>query len=230
MMWCMHVLVVEDDVRMAAALRRGLRVEGIVTDVANNGSEALQMVRSAEFDAVVLDVMLPDIDGFETCRRLRAEHMWAPIIMLTARDSVHDRVRGLDQGADDYLTKPFSLAELLARLRALSRRGPVERPPVLQVGDLRLNPATREVWRKKTPVDLTAREFALLETFMRRPGHVLSQSQLLESAWDVAYEQRSNVVEVYIWDLRQKIDRPFGVRSLETVRGIGYRLRKDGGD
>jgi two-component system, OmpR family, response regulator len=230
MMWCMHVLVVEDDVRMAAALRRGLRVEGIVTDVANNGSEALQMVRSAEFDAVVLDVMLPDIDGFETCRRLRAEHMWAPIIMLTARDSVYDRVRGLDQGADDYLTKPFSLAELLARLRALSRRGPVERPPVLKVGDLRLNPATREVWRRDTPVDLTAREFALLETFMRRPGHVLSQSQLLESAWDVAYEQRSNVVEVYIWYLRQKIDRPFGVRSLETVRGIGYRLRKDGGD
>jgi two-component system OmpR family response regulator len=230
MMWYMHVLVVEDDVRMAAALRRGLRVEGIVTDVANNGSEALQMVRSAEFDAVVLDVMLPDIDGFETCRRLRAEHMWAPIIMLTARDSVQDRVRGLDQGADDYLTKPFSLAELLARLRALSRRGPVERPPVLKVGDLRLNPATREVWRSETRIDLTAREFALLETFMRRPGHVLSQSQLLEAAWDVAYEQRSNVVEVYIWYLREKIDRPFGVRSLETVRGIGYRLRKDGGD
>jgi two-component system OmpR family response regulator len=226
----MHVLVVEDDVRMAAALRRGLRVEGIVTDVANNGSEALRLVRSAEFDAVVLDVMLPDIDGFETCRRLRAEHMWAPIIMLTARDSVHDRVRGLDEGADDYLTKPFSLAELLARLRALSRRGPVARPTVLKVGDLRLNPATREVWRGDTQLDLTAREFALLETFMRRPGHVLSQSQLLEAAWDVAYEQRSNVVEVYIWYLRQKIDRPFGVRSLETVRGIGYRLRKDGGD
>jgi two-component system OmpR family response regulator len=229
MMWCMHVLVVEDDVRMAAALRRGLRVEGIVTDVANNGSEALQMVRSAEFDAVVLDVMLPDIDGFETCRRLRAEHMWAPIIMLTARDSVHDRVRGLDQGADDYLTKPFSLAELLARLRALSRRGPVERPPVLKVGDLRLNPATREVWRRDTPVDLTAREFALLETFMRRPGHVLSQSQLLESAWDVAYEQRSNVVEVYVRYVREKIDRPFGADGIETVRGVGYRLRKDGG-
>ena len=224
------MLVVEDDVRMAAALRRGLRVEGIVTDVANNGSEALRLVRSAEFDAVVLDVMLPDIDGFETCRRLRAEHMWAPIIMLTARDSVHDRVRGLDEGADDYLTKPFSLAELLARLRALSRRGPVARPTVLKVGDLRLNPATREVWRGDTQLDLTAREFALLETFMRRPGHVLSQSQLLEAAWDVAYEQRSNVVEVYIWYLRQKIDRPFGVRSLETVRGIGYRLRKDGGD
>jgi two-component system OmpR family response regulator len=229
MMCTMHVLVVEDDVRMAAALRRGLRVEGIVTDVANNGREALRMVRLAEFDAVVLDVMLPDIDGFETCRRLRAGHMWAPIIMLTARDSVHDRVRGLDEGADDYLTKPFSLAELLARLRALSRRGPVERPAVLQVGDLRLNPATREVWRRETRVDLTAREFALLETFMRRPGHVLSQSQLLEAAWDVAYEHRSNVVEVYIWYLRQKIDRPFGVRSLETVRGIGYRLRKDGG-
>jgi two-component system OmpR family response regulator len=226
----MHVLIVEDDVRMAAALRRGFRVEGIVADVVNNGGEALRLVRSVEFDAVVLDVMLPGMDGFETCRRLRAEHVWAPIIMVTARDAVHDRVRGLDQGADDYLTKPFSLAELLARLRALARRGPVERPPVLQVGRLRLDPATKEVWRGDTQIDLTAREFALLETFMRRPGQVLSQSQLLEAAWDVAYEQRSNVVEVYVWYLRQKIDRPFGVRSIETVRGIGYRLRKDGGD
>jgi two-component system, OmpR family, response regulator len=170
--------------------------------------------------------MLPDIDGFETCRRLRAEGRWAPIMMLTARDAVEDRVRGLDQGADDYLTKPFSLAELLARLRALVRRGPVERPVVYAVGDLRLDPATRQVWRGETEISLSAREFALLETFMRRPGQVLSQMQLLDAAWDLGYEQRSNVVEVYIRYLREKIDRPFGVASIETVRGVGYRLRR----
>jgi two-component system OmpR family response regulator len=224
-----RVLVVDDDLRMAAALRRGLRAEGIVADVARDGEEALRMVRVAEFDAIVLDVMMGGPDGFETCRRLRADRMWAPIIMLTARDSVYDRVKGLDQGADDYLTKPFSLAELLARLRALARRGPVARPVVLQVGDLRLDPATRQSFRGETEIELTAREFTLLETFMRRPGQVLTQNQLLEAAWDLAYEQRSNVVEVYMWYLRQKIDRPFGVRSLETVRGVGYRLRKDGG-
>jgi two-component system, OmpR family, response regulator len=225
----MKVLVVEDNVRMAAALRRGLRAEGIVADVAIRGADALWMVRAADYDAVILDIMLPDIDGFETGRRLRADGLWVPIIMLTARDAVDDRVHGLDEGADDYLTKPFSLAELLARLRALTRRGPVERAPVLEVGDLRLDPATRQVWRGEAEVDLSAREFTLLETFMRRPGHVLSQPQLLEAAWELDYEQRSNVVEVYIRYLREKIDRPFGVKSLETVRGAGYRLRKDGG-
>jgi two-component system OmpR family response regulator len=225
----MRVLVVEDDMRMARALRRGLRGEGIVVDVVGGGAEALGRARSTDFDAVVLDVMLPDLDGFETCRRLRQEGVWAPIIMLTARDAVEDRIRGLDEGADDYLTKPFSLAELLARLRALVRRGPVERPPVLEVGDLRLDPAAHRVWRGDQEVELSAREFALLETFMRRAGQVLSQSQLLDAAWDMGYEQRSNVVEVYVGYLRQKIDRPFGVRSLETVRGVGYRLRKDGG-
>jgi len=187
------------------------------------------MARATEYDAVVLDVMLPDLDGFETCRRLREQGVWAPIIMLTARDAVEDRVRGLDAGADDYLTKPFSLAELLARLRALARRGSGERPVILQAGDLRLDPATREVWRGDAEIGLSTREFALLETFMRRPGQVLSQMQLLESAWDLGYEQRSNVVEVYVRYLREKIDRPFGRRSIETVRGIGYRLRKDGG-
>ncbi|MBA2567640.1 MAG: response regulator transcription factor [Thermoleophilaceae bacterium] len=225
----MRVLLVEDDLRMAAAIRRSLRGEGIVADVAAKGSDALWMVRATEYDAVVLDVMLPDADGFATCRRLRSEGMWLPVIMLTARDSVEDRVRGLDEGADDYLTKPFSLAELLARLRALVRRGPVERPTVLVVGDLRLDPATRQVWRGDSEVELSAREFALLETFMRRPGQVFSQTQLLEAAWDLGYEQRSNVVEVYVRYLREKLDRPFGVTSLETVRGMGYRLRKDGG-
>jgi two-component system OmpR family response regulator len=225
----MHVLVVEDDVRMAAALRRGLQAEAIVADVAGDGEEAVRRVRAGSFDVVVLDVMLPGLDGFETCRRLRDSGVWVPIIMLTARDAVRERVRGLDAGADDYLTKPFSLAELLARLRALARRGPVERPTVLEVGDLRLDPATRGVWRGDAEIELSAREFALFETFMRRPGQVLSHVQLLDAAWDIGYEQRSNVVEVYVRYLREKIDRPFGVQSLETVRGMGYRLRKDGG-
>jgi two-component system OmpR family response regulator len=223
------VLVVEDDARMAAAIRRGLRFEGLMVDIAGRGEEALLMVGTTDYDAVVLDVMLPDLDGFEICRRLRSDGIWVPVLILTARHAVEDRVRGLDGGADDYLTKPFSLAELTARLRALARRGPVERPSVLQVGDLRLDPATREVWRGDEPVDLSAREFALFETFMRRPGQVLTQLQLLESAWDLGYEQRSNVVEVYVRYLREKIDRPFGVTSIETVRGVGYRLRKDGG-
>jgi two-component system, OmpR family, response regulator len=225
----MHVLVVEDEVRMAAAIRRALRAEGIVADIAPTGEEGVSMARANDFDVVVLDVMLPDFDGFEACRRLRAQRNWVPIIMLTARDSIEDRVRGLDQGADDYLTKPFSLAELLARLRALARRGPVERPAVLEAGDLRLDPATWQVWRGETELMLSAREFAVLETFMRRPGQVLSHSQLLDAAWDLGYEQRSNVVEVYVRYLREKIDRPFGVRSIETVRGVGYRLRRDGG-
>jgi two-component system, OmpR family, response regulator len=223
------VLVVEDDARMAAAIRRGLRFEGLVVDIAPGGEQALRMAGATEYDAIVLDVMLPDLDGFETCRRLRADGIWVPVLMLTARHAVEDRVRGLDGGADDYLTKPFSLAELMARLRALARRGPVERPAVLEVGELRLDPATREVRRGEESIDLSAREFALLETFMRRPGQVFTQLQLLEAAWDLGYEQRSNVVEVYVRYLREKIDRPFGVSSLETVRGVGYRLRKDGG-
>jgi two-component system OmpR family response regulator len=201
----------------------------MAVDVASTGAEALDQVTTTEYDVVVLDVMLPGGDGFETCRRMRADGKWVPVIMLTARAAVEDRVRGLDSGADDYLTKPFSLAELLARIRALVRRGPVERPTELTVGTLRLDPASREVYRGDVRVDLSAREFALLETFMRRPGQVLSQSQLLESAWDLGYEQKSNVVEVYVRYLREKIDRPFGLASLETVRGTGYRLRRDGG-
>jgi two-component system, OmpR family, response regulator len=224
-----RVLLVEDDVRMGAAIGRALRAEGIVVDVATRGEDAVALARAIELDAVVLDVGLPDLDGFEVCRRLRADAVWVPIIMLTARDAVADRVRGLDEGADDYLTKPFSLAELLARLRALARRRPVERPAVLEVGELRMDPATRQVWRGHVEVELSAREFALLEAFMRRPGHVLTQAQLLDAAWDMAYEQRSNVVEVYVRYLREKLDRPFGARSLETVRGMGYRLRRDRG-
>jgi two-component system OmpR family response regulator len=223
-----RLLLVEDDARMAAALLRGLRYEGIVADVTARGADAVGLARATDYDAIVLDVMLPDIDGFETCRRLRAEGRWAPIMMLTARDAIEDRVRGLDQGADDYLTKPFSLAELLARLRALTRRGPVERPVVYEVGDLRLDPATRQVWRGEAEISLTAKEFSLLEAFMHRPGEVLSRFQLLEHAWDYEYENRSNVVDVYVRYLRQKIDRPFGTDSIETVRGVGYRLRKGG--
>ena len=222
----MRVLVVEDDVRLAAALRRGLRAEGIVADHAADGEHAIALARATAFDAVVLDVMLPGLDGFETCRRLREARVWSPVIMLTARDAVEDRVRGLDEGADDYLVKPFSLAELLARLRALARRGPIERGPILEVGTLRLDPAARRVWRGDAEVELSARELALLETLMRSPGRIFSRLELLEAAWDMGYEQRSNVVEVYVRYLREKVDRPFGVTSIETVRGLGYRLRR----
>src|SRR4051812_36711125 len=209
---------------MAAALRRGLRAEGMIVDVASSSGDALWMARATPFDAMVLDVMLPDCDGFETCRQLRADGVWVPIIMLTAGDAVEDRVAGLDAGADDYLTKPFSLAELLARLRALARRGGVERPTELVVGDLRLDPASRRVWRGETEVELSPKEFALLETFMRRPGEVLSRLQLLDHAWDFAYDNRSNVIDVYVRYLREKLDRPFGCESIETVRGVGYRF------
>ncbi len=224
----MRVLVVEDEVKMAGLIFRGLREEGLAADVATKGEDALWMAAATDYDAIVLDVMLPGLDGFETCRRLRGDGIWAPVLMLTARDSVEDRVAGLDGGADDYLTKPFSFAELLARLRALVRRGPLERPAVLAAGDLRLDPATRQVWRGETEIELSQKEFALLETFMRRPGEVLSRFQLLEHAWDYEYENRSNVIDVYVRYLREKVDRPFGARSLETVRGAGYRMREDG--
>ena len=223
----MRILVVEDELKMAALIRRGLREEGMSVDVTERGEDALWMAGSTEYDAIVLDVMLPGIDGFETCRRLRDDDVWSPVLMLTARDAVEDRVEGLDGGADDYLVKPFSFAELLARLRALSRRGPVERPVVLEVGDLRLDPATRQAWRGEHEISLSTKEFALLEAFMRRPGQVLSRYQLLEHAWDYEYENRSNVVDVYVRYLRRKIDRPFGADSIETVRGAGYRLRKE---
>jgi two-component system OmpR family response regulator len=223
----MRVLVVEDELRMASLIRRGLLAEGLATDLAATGEDALWMAEAHEYDAIVLDVMLPGIDGFETCKRLRTAKVWTPVLMLTARDAVEDRVAGLDTGADDYLVKPFSFAELLARLRALARRGDPERPSVLGVGDLTLDPARREVRRGDQEIALSPKEFALLETFMRRPGEVLSRLHLLEHAWDFAYDARSNVVDVYIRHLRRKIDEPFGRRSLETVRGAGYRLRDE---
>jgi two-component system, OmpR family, response regulator len=223
----MRILVVEDELKMAGLLRRGLQEEGHAVDLARTGDDAIWMARAAEYDVVVLDLMLPGIDGIEVCRRLRDGGVWAPVLMLTARDGVDDRVAGLDAGADDYLPKPFSFAELLARLRAVVRRGAGERPAVLEVGDLRLDPATRRVWRGDAEVKLSAKEFALLEAFMRRPGDVLSRYQLLEHAWDYGYENRSNVIDVYIRYLRDKVDRPFGRASIETVRGVGYRLRDD---
>jgi len=224
----MRVLVVEDDPKLAALLGRGLREEGVATDVTGRGEDALWMAGSTDYDALVLDVMLPGIDGFEACERLRADGVATPVLMLTARDAIEDRIAGLDGGADDYLVKPFAFGELLARLRALARRGPVARPAVLEAGSLRLDPATRRVWRGEAEIDLTQREFSLFEAFMRRPGEALSRFDLLEAAWDGAYENRSNVIDVYVRRLRQKIDEPFGRSSLETVRGAGYRLRSDG--
>jgi len=221
------VLVVEDEKKLADLLARGLREEGYAADVAGRGEDALWMAMAAPYDAILLDVMLPGSDGFEVCRRLRQEGVWSPVLMLTARDAIDDRVAGLDAGADDYLPKPFAFDELFARLRALVRRQPVERPAVLEVGDLRLDPALHRVWRGDAELQLSAKEFALLEALMRRPGVALTRSQLLDAAWDMGFERRSNVVDVNVRYLRAKIDRPFGRESLETVRGVGYRLRDD---
>jgi two-component system OmpR family response regulator len=225
----MRVLVVEDKVKLAGLIRRALRGEGLAADVAVRGEDALWMAGATRYDAIVLDVMLPGIDGIETCRRLRADGVWTPVLMLTARGALSDRVAGLDGGADDYLTKPFELPELMARLRALARRQPPRRPTVLGVGGLRLDPATRRVSRDGHPVELPAKCFALLEAFMRNPGIVLSRFDLLESAWEGDYENRSNVVDQHVRALRDRIDRPFGTDSIETVRGSGYRLRTNGG-
>ncbi len=224
----MRVLVVEDEPKLAGLLARGLGEEGHPTDVVASGREAVWMARATPYDAIVLDVMLPGQDGFAVCRELRAANVWTPVLFLTARDSVDDRVEGLDVGGDDYLVKPFSFPELLARLRALTRRGAIERPVVLEVGSLRLDPASHKVWRGDTEIELSAKEFTLLEVFMRSSGKALSRVDLLERGWDMAYETRSNVVDVYVRYLREKIDRPFGCHSLETVRGVGYRLRAPG--
>jgi two-component system OmpR family response regulator len=221
----MRVLVVEDETRMADVIRRSLTKEGLATDVARDGEDALAMSAGVDYDVIVLDVMLPGRSGFEVCAVLRERGVWSPVLMLTARDGIEDRVAGLDCGADDYLVKPFALAELHARLRSLVRRGRPERPAVLRVGSLRLDPARREVHRGEVQIDVSAKEFALLEALMRQPGDVLTRLELIEHAWDLAYETRSNVVDVYIRRLRRKLDDPFGTSSLETVRGAGYRLR-----
>jgi two-component system OmpR family response regulator len=218
-------LVVEDEVRTAALLRRGLAEEGYVVDVAVDGPEGVWHATEFGYDVVILDVMLPGFDGFEVCRRLRSTGCWVPVLMLTARNEPAERVRGLDCGADDYLAKPFSFDELFARLRALIRRGAPERPTVLQAGGLRLDPATRRVWRGDAEVRLSAKEFALLELFLRHPDQVLTRTRILEHVWDCAYDGGSNVVDQYVRYLRCKVDQPFGLAQLETVRGAGYRLR-----
>jgi two-component system, OmpR family, response regulator len=220
-----RVLIVEDEVKLATVIRKGLREEGLLADVAIKGEDALWMADATPYDAIVLDVMLPGIDGFETCSRLRAGGLRTPILMLTARDAVDDRIAGLDTGADDYLAKPFDFGELLARLRALARRGPTERSPVLRVGDLEFDPASHRVRRGESEISLRTKELQLLEVFMRHPGEVLSRYQLLEGAWDMGYEHKSNVIDVYVRYLREKVDRPFGLETIETVRGVGYRLK-----
>jgi two-component system, OmpR family, response regulator len=220
----MRILVVEDEVKLASLIRRGLREEGLLADVAIKGEDALWMARATEYDVIVLDVMLPGIDGLETCRRLRANGIHVPILMLTARGEVDDRIKGLNVGADDYLVKPFAFGELIARLHALTRRGLIQRLPVLQVDDLRLDPVTHRAWRGDHELELSAREFLLLATLMRHAGAAMTRQQLLDHAWDGDQERQSNVVDVYIGYLRDKIDRPFGRSSIETVRGVGYRL------
>jgi two-component system, OmpR family, response regulator len=217
----MRVLIVEDEKKLAELIARGLREEGHAVDVVGNGEEAVWLAQSTGFDAIVLDLMLPGLDGFAVCRQLREKGVWTPVLMLTAREAVEDRVAGLDAGADDYLAKPFSFDELVARLRALLRRAPVERPTLLAVGELRLDPASHRAYRGDDELDLSAKEFALLELFMRNPGAVLSRDQLLDGAWDMSFERRSNVIDVYVRYLRGKVGR----NAIETVRGVGYRLR-----
>jgi two-component system OmpR family response regulator len=219
-----RVLLVEDQTKLARAVRRGLQQEGYAVDVAATGDDGLHLAIEVDYDAVVLDVMLPGLDGFEVCRRMRVQGRWAPVLMLTARDGVADRVTGLDVGADDYLVKPFAFRELLARLRALLRRGAGERPAVLTVGGLQLDPAAHTVSRDGRPVELSAREFALLEFFMRHPGEVVTRTQVLEHVWDFNYEGLSNVVDVYVGYLRRKLEQPSGRPLLRTVRGVGYAL------
>jgi len=225
----MRVLVVDDEVRLARALRVGLEAEGFAVDVAHDGTDGLWLAREHPYDAIVLDLMLPGINGYRVCQTLRAEQDWTPILMLTAKDGEWDQVEGLDTGADDYLTKPFSFPVLVARLRAVARRGARERPTVLEAGDLRLDPASRRAWRGDVELELTAKEHSLLAFLMRHPGDVVSKQQILEAVWDVDFDGDPNIVEVYIRHLRNKIDRPFGRAAIETLRGAGYRLASNGG-
>jgi len=225
----MRILVVEDEQRLGAALKRGLEREGFGVDVAETGTEGLWLATEAAYDAIVLDVLLPGMNGFQVCAELRSRGRWTPILMLTAKDGPLDEVEALDTGADDFLSKPFEYPVLLARLRALLRRGGGERPVVMTAGDLRLDPAEHRCWRGEQEVSLTRREFSVLELLLRRKGDVLSKAQILEHVWDFAFDGDPNIVEVYVAYLRRKIDAPFGRRSIETIRGVGYRLAVDGG-
>jgi two-component system OmpR family response regulator len=225
----MRVLVVEDEKRLAAGLKKGLEAEGFAADVALNGTDGLWMARENPYDAIVLDIMLPGMNGYQVCATLREEEVWTPILMLTAKDGEFDEAEALDTGADDYVTKPFSFLVLVARLRSLIRRGAGERPAILEAGDLGFDPGSRQAWRGEIKVDLTAREMALLEFLLRRKGEVVSKGAILEHVWDYDFEGDSNIVEVYVRHLRNKLDRPFGRGALETVRGVGYRLAADGG-
>jgi two-component system OmpR family response regulator len=225
----MRVLVVEDEKRLADGLRKGLEAEGFAVDVALDGADGLWMAREHAYDAVVLDIMLPGMNGHKVCATLRQEGVWTPVLVLTAKDGEWDEVETLDTGADDYLTKPFAYAVLVARLRALLRRGARERPVVLEAGDIRLDPAARRAWRGGAEVELTPRELALLEFLLHRRGEVVSKREILEHVWDYDFEGDSNIVEVYVWHLRNKLDRPFGRDTIQTIRGAGYRLAADGG-
>jgi two-component system, OmpR family, response regulator len=225
----MRVLVVEDEKRLAAGLRKGLEAEGFAVDVALDGSDGLWMAREHPYDAIVLDILLPGTNGYKLCATLRQEGVWTPILMLTAKGGEWDEVEALDTGADDYLTKPFAYAVLVARLRALLRRGARQRPVVLEAGDLRLDPAARRTWRGEVELELTSRELALLEFLLHRRGEVVSKREVLEHVWDYDFEGDPNIVEVYVWHLRNKLDRPFGRETIQTVRGAGYRLAADGG-
>ncbi len=224
----MRLLVVDDEPRLAEGLRRGLEAEGFAVDVAHTGIDGLWLAREQQYAAILLDIMLPGMNGYVVCRTLRAEENWTPVLMLTAKDGEWDQVEGLDTGADDYLTKPFSFAVLLARLRALIRRGAGARPATLEVGDLTLDPATRVVRRGGATIDLTTREFSVLEFLMRRSGEVVSKAEILDGVWDFSFDGDPNIVEVYIGHLRSKIDRPFGRDSIRTIRGAGYRIGDDG--
>jgi DNA-binding response OmpR family regulator len=225
----MRALVVEDEMRLAAGLRNGLEAEGFAVDVALTGTDGLWLAREHSYDVLLLDLMLPEIDGFEICATLRTERIWTPILMLTARDADTDQVKALDTGADDYLTKPFSYAVLVARLRALVRRGAAARPVILEAGDLRVDPAARRAWRGEAELDLTTRELSVLEFLIRRQGMTVSKRTILDHVWDYDFEGDPNIVEVYVRRLRNKVDRPFGRSSITTLRGSGYRLAVDGG-
>jgi two-component system OmpR family response regulator len=224
-----RVLVVEDEARLAEGLRRGFEAEGFAVDVAATGTDGLWLARENVYSVIVLDIMLPGISGYRVCETLRAERNWTPVLMLTAKDGEWDQVEALDTGADDYLTKPFSYAVLLARVRALLRRGGADRPTVLEAGDIRVDPASRRVWRGETLVDVTAREFAVLEYLVRRKGDVVSKREVLDNVWDSDFEGDPNIVEVYVRHLRNKVDRPFDREAIETLRGAGYRLASNGG-